>query len=203
MFVCMALLCREHGIRVENLDPVTIGIFDESNSLHAAVVWFFHKFNALLFKSLTCGINVWHQNSNMSKATRIRISVMVHLIWIGFTAPITEKNTVNSGKLLISLQSVGINMILLGQFYSSLLAHSPTWTFCVVDRNVSRILVAHKVQWELGFGKIVLLQQWHAQYTRIERQRLTGIFDTVHRLLEQEILRKRLMLVNFFLQFWV
>lgn len=117
------LLCREHGVRIENFDPVTVGIFDESNSLHAAVVWFLHKVDALFFKALTCGINVWHQNSNMTKTSWFRVSVMIYLIRIRLTAPITKQKY---RQMLISLQTDYIQVILLCQFYCSLLAHSPT-----------------------------------------------------------------------------
>ena len=51
---------------VEDLDPVTIGILDEGDVLHLAVVGLLHKSHSQLLKALACRLNIRHCEADVT-----------------------------------------------------------------------------------------------------------------------------------------
>ncbi len=51
---------------IEDLDPVTIGILDEGDVLHLAVVGLLHKSHSQLLKALACRLNIHHCKADVT-----------------------------------------------------------------------------------------------------------------------------------------
>lgn len=79
----------------------------------------------------------------MTKSSWILIAIVVFLIRIILRSPVTvkEKFKKNLGRVLAN-----IFKFLLGQFNGSFSTESPFGTFNITSRNISRILIAHKIK---------------------------------------------------------
>lgn len=91
-FIFLYLLHLNNSICVENFDPITVWIFDESQSLHSAIVWTLDKLNTQLFETIARCVNVWHHDADVAETSWIRISIVVFLIRITFSAPVAITN---------------------------------------------------------------------------------------------------------------
>lgn len=75
---------------IKNFNPITIGIFHKSQTLHSSFIWFFNKFNSQFFKSLACLLYIGYKNSNMTITPRFSISSMIFLFGIIFSSPVAK-----------------------------------------------------------------------------------------------------------------
>ena len=81
-----------YGFIVENFDPVTVWILDESKSFHASIVWTLNELDSVLFEAFTSGIDIRDKYSNVSKTTGLGISIVIALCGITFSSPIAGIN---------------------------------------------------------------------------------------------------------------
>ena len=77
----------------------------------------------------------------------------------------------------------------LSQFQSCFSRHGPGTPLLLIGWNVLLQFKAHEVDCEFHCRKITLLQKSHPQNSSVEIQGYFRVLDTVHCLLEQEILR--------------
>lgn len=80
-----------NGVCIKDLNPITIWISDECQTLHSSIIRAFYKCNAMLLESFTSCINIRNHNANVAKAPRFRITIVILLLRIWFRAPVAAK----------------------------------------------------------------------------------------------------------------
>ena len=75
------MLTNQVGDRVciEYFYPVPVGVSDERESFHGAIIGLFDELNTELLKPITGCRDIRHRDADMAKASRVGIAAMVAL----------------------------------------------------------------------------------------------------------------------------
>src|SRR5688572_13674639 len=163
------LLAHDHvreGRCGQDLDPVTVRVLDEGETLHLAVVGPLHECDAMRIKVLGSGIDVRHCDADMAKTARFGIAVVISgEVAVGFGAPV------------------------MGQLERGFLAKHELGALRGIARNlfVHGPDEGHEIQRKPHVRKIELVQQRHPEDVAVEGYRTLGILDAQHRLIEDEV----------------
>lgn len=86
IWVARSLLALQsrNSAGIENLNPIAVGVFDESQPLHFAVVGTLDERNVQLFEAFAGRIHIGHHNTNVAEAARLRVAIVVLLFRVRF-----------------------------------------------------------------------------------------------------------------------
>lgn len=167
--LCLVQILLHDILWVENFNPIAIRVLNKSQSMHLPLIRFLDELHPHRFKPLTRLINVGDNNADMTKSSRVLVSIVVVEIRIVFGAPI------------------------MCQFDGRMGAHRVHTSLLLTLRNLGCILVTHEEKRKLAMWKVKLFEKLHTQDVAVKRQTLARVFDAEHCLLKVKVfgLRRR------------
>ena len=152
--------------RLDDLDPVAVGVLDESHILHLALLRALHEDDAVLVEPAHGGIQIGHGEAEMAEALGLRIAVVILEICIFFTAPVV------------------------GQLQHGTLVEGPGGALAGVLRRCFPFdRAGQEVERKLHLRKIEPTQHAHAHHAGVEIKRHLGVLDPQHGVIQHKTVR--------------